>query len=159
MGDHFTSKDEAIQYYKSQFKFLEDKPDWLVESMIEFCIKYPNYTEYISVEKKIKNKIELTDYERETYGGLDWINKLNSYKKNEIIPDLVNVKKEGEYEDIIKDEKARDKLNKYNLEFGKSLEPSKEVKIKLSYKDGTCILKGDVEELNKGVNNWSIEKE
>jgi len=30
MGDYFTSKDEAIQYYKSNYKNLEDNPTgWL----------------------------------------------------------------------------------------------------------------------------------
>ena len=54
MGDYFTSKDEAIQYYKSNYKNLEDKPDWLVDSLIEFVCKYPSYREYIDVEHKIK---------------------------------------------------------------------------------------------------------
>jgi hypothetical protein len=82
MGDTFTSKDEAIQYYKSNFKNLEDKPDWLVDSLIEFVCKYPNYREYIDVEHKIKNNLELSDYEKRIYGELDWKKKLTTYKKN-----------------------------------------------------------------------------
>ena len=71
MGDYFTSKDEAIQYYKSNYKNLEDKPDWLVDSLIDFCIKYPDYKEYIDVEHKIKSNIELSDYEKRIYGDPD----------------------------------------------------------------------------------------
>ena len=78
MGDYFSTKEEAIAFYKSNFKNLEDKPDWLVESIIDFCIKYPDYKEYISVEHKIKSNIELSEYEKKTYGDLERTNEKRS---------------------------------------------------------------------------------
>lgn len=160
MGDYFTTKDEAVSFYKSNFKNLEDKPDWLVEAMIEFCIKYPDYKEYVCVENKIKNNIELNEYEKNTYGELSWEHKTRKYEKNEVIYDAVDIKEQGEYDDIARDEKAREKLNKYNLDFGKSLEPSKEVVIKMSNKDETTVFKALVDDLNEGIiNKWTIEKE
>jgi len=159
MGDTFTSKDEAIQYYKSNFKNLEDKPDWLVDSLIEFVCKYPNYREYIDVEHKIKNDIELSDYEKRIYGDLDWKKKLTSYKKNEIINDSVSILDKGCYDDL-KDPLVRDKLNKYGLDFGQLLEPSPFVKIKMTSKDETATFKAPVEDLNRGIHNtWTVKKE
>jgi hypothetical protein len=159
MGDYFTTKDEAVKFYKSNFKELEDKPDWMVESLIDFCVKYPNYKEYIQVEHKVKNNIELNSYEKRVYGDLDWENKLTNYKKNEIIYDRVDIKDKGEYDDLARDDEAREKLNKYNLEFGKNMEPLEEVTIKMSTKDETCVFKAKVDELNQGINNWTVESE
>ena len=159
MGDYFTSKDEAIQYYKSNYKNLEDKPDWLVDSLIDFCIKYPDYKEYIDVEHKIKSNIELSDYEKRIYGELDWKKKLTSYKKNEIINDSVSILDTGEYDDL-KDPMVREKMNKYGLDFGQLLEPSPYVKIKMTSKDETTTFKAPVEDLNRGIQNtWTVKKE
>ena len=159
MGDTFTSKDEAIQYYKSNFKNLEDKPDWLVDSLIEFVCKYPNYREYIDVEHKIKNNLELSDYEKRIYGDLDWKKKLTSHKKNEIINDSVDILDAGEYDDL-KDPLVREKMNKYGLDFGQLLEPSPFVKIKMNSKDETATFKAPVEDLNRGIHNtWTVKKE
>jgi hypothetical protein len=157
-GDYFSSKNEAIQYYKSNYKNLEDKPDWLIEALIEFSIKYPNYKEYIEVEHKIKNKIELTEYEIKKYGSLSWEKKTKTYKKDQIIKDAVDIKDVGTYDDIARDPVAREKMNKYNLDFGESLEPDKEVKIKLNTDDGEYLIKAEVEKLNKGINEFEIEK-
>lgn len=160
MGDYFSTKEEAVAFYKSNFKNLEDKPDWLIESIIDFCIKYPDYKEYIGVEHKIKSNIELNEYEKKTYGDLDWNKKLTTYKKNEIINDMVDIKEQGEYDDIARDPVAREKLNKYNIDFGESLKPSEDVHIKLVSKDETIILKANVEDLNSGIRDkWIIEKE
>jgi hypothetical protein len=124
-GDYFATRDEAISFYKSNFKNLEDKPDWLVDSMIDFAIRYPRYNEYIEVERKVKNHIPLTEYEKKEYGELDWDKKLRSYKKNEIIPDMVDIMEQGEYLDIGRDTVARESMNKYGLDFGKQLEPDR----------------------------------
>ena len=156
--DYFTSKDEAIQYYKSNFKNLEDKPDWLIDAMIEFCIKYPNYKEYITVEHKVKNNIKLTDYENEIYGGLSWEKKSKTYKQDQIIEGAVDIKAKGEYEDIARDPIAREKYNKYNLDFGQTLEPDKEVKIKLNTDNGEYLVKAEVEKLNNGIRDFEVEK-
>jgi hypothetical protein len=157
-GDYFSSKNEAIQYYKSNYTNLEDKPDWLIESLIEFSIKYPNYKEYIEVEHKIKNKIELTEYEIKKYGDLSWEKKTKTYKKDQIIKDAIDINDVGTYDDIARDPVAREKMNKYNLDFGEQLEPEKEVKIKLTTDDGEYIVKAEVEKLNNGVREFEIEK-
>lgn len=157
-GEYFSSKKEAIEYYKSNFKNLEDKPDWLIESIIDFSIKYPNYKEYIEVEHKIKNNIKLTDYENKTYGELSWEKKSKTYKKDEVIKGAVDIKDVGTYEDIARDPVAREKMNKYNLDFGETLEPDKEVKIKLTTDDGEYLFKAEVEKLNQGIQEYEIEK-
>jgi hypothetical protein len=157
-GEYFGSKKEAIEFYKNNFKNLEDKPDWLIESIIDFSIKYPNYKEYLEVEHKIKNNIKLTDYEKRIYGDLSWDKKSKTYKKDEVIKGAVDIKNEGEYEDIARDPVARKKMNKYNLDFGETLEPEKEVKIKLTTDDGEYLFKAEVEKLNKGINEYEIEK-
>jgi hypothetical protein len=159
MGDYFTTKDEAIQCYKSNYKNLEDKPDWLVDSLIDFCIRYPDYKEYIEVEHKIKSNIELSDYEKRIYGELDWKKKLTTYKKNEIINDSVDILDAGEYDDL-KDPQVREKMNKYGLDFGQLLEPSPYVKIKMTSKDETTTFTAPVEDLNRGIHStWTIEEE
>jgi hypothetical protein len=157
-GEYFSSKKEAIEYYKNNFKNLEDKPDWLIESIIDFSIKYPNYKEYIEVENKVKNNIKLTDYENKKYGDLDWTKKTNTYKKNQLIKGAVDIKDKGDYDDIARDPIAREKYNKYNLDFGETLEPDKEVKIKLTTDDGEYLFKAEVEKLNQGIQDYEIEK-
>ena len=157
-GDYFASTKEAIDYYKSLFKQLEDKPDWLVETLIEFSIKYPNYKEYIEVENKIKNNIKLTDYENEKYGDLSWETKMTHYKKDQIIKDAIDIKDEGQYDDIARDPEARKKLNKYGLDFGELLEPDKDVTIKLNTDDGSYLVKGNIEELNNGNKKFNVIK-
>jgi hypothetical protein len=97
---------------------------------------------------------------KKTYGELEWEQKSKTYKKNEVIYDAVDIKDYGEYDDIVRDPIAREKLNKYNLDFGKSLEPSKEVRIKMSNKDETTVFKALVDDLNEGIRDkWTIEKE
>ena len=157
-GDFFSSKKEAVEYYKANFKNLEDKPDWMIESIIDFSIKYPNYKEYIEVERKVKNKIKLSDYENEKYGDLSWESKTIKYKKDQIIEGAVDILKKGEYDDIARDPVVREKYNKYGLDFGQNLEPDKEVTIKLNTDDGSYFVKGDIQKLNNGVPDFNIVK-
>ena len=159
-GDYFTTKEEAVSFYKSNFKNLEDKPDWMVEAMIDFCIRYPCYNEYIEVERKAKNNIPLSDYETSQYGSLDWDKRLRTYKRNEIIDDMVDIKDQGQYDDLVHDSCAREKLNKYGLDFGQSLEPSDHVTIKLTNKNETVVFKAPVHDLNQGIHSTgTFEKE
>ncbi len=92
---------------------------------------------------------------------LDWIKKLTSHKKNEIINDSVDILDAGEY-DNLKDPQVREKMKKYGLDFGQLLEPSPYVKIKMTSKDETISLtfKAPVEDLNNGIQNtWTVKKE
>jgi hypothetical protein len=156
--EYFTTKKEAIEYYKGTIKNLEDKPDWLIETMIDFSIKYPNYKEYITVENKVKNNIKLTDYEQEKYGSLSWDSKMTHYKKDQIIEGAIDIKAKGEYDDIARDPVAREKYNKYGLVFSENLEPDKEVKIKLNTDKGSYMVSAEVEKLNNGIKDLKVEK-
>jgi hypothetical protein len=157
-GDYFGSKKEAIEYYRTNFKNLEDKPEWLIESIIDFSIKYPNYKEYLEVEKKIKNNIKLSEYEKTKYGELSWEKKMTEYKKDQVIFGAVDIKAKGEYDDIARDPTVREKYNKYNLDFGEALQPDKEVTIKLNTDDGSYFVKAEVEKLNNGIKDFTISK-
>lgn len=150
-GDHFSTREEAISFYKSSFKNLEDKPDWMIESMIDFCIKYPRYHEYIEVERKVKESIPLTDYENETYGSLSWDKQLKQYMKNEVLHDMVKIVNKGEYDDLARDSQALERMNKYGLDIAKGLEPLDHVTIKMSSKDETVTISAPVVDLNQGI--------
>jgi hypothetical protein len=152
--DTFVNKQEAIDYYKSNFKNLEDKPDWLVETMIEFSIKYPDYSEYVAVENKILNKQPLTDYEQEKYGSLEWVPKTTQYRKNQVIRDAVDILEHGQYPDIARDPVARETMNKYGLDFGTLEKPSPEVTIKMACDEGSYLVKALVEDLNNGIHKF-----
>jgi hypothetical protein len=150
-GDHFATREEAIGFYKSNFKNLEDKPDWMIEAMIDFCIKYPLYHEYIEVERKVKESIPLSDHEMEKYGSLSWDKQLKQYMKNEVLHDMVSIHNPGEYDDLAHDTVALDRMNKYGLDIAKSLEPLDHVTIKMSTKDETVTMTAPVVDLNNGV--------
>ena len=137
-GDYFADKQEAIAYYKANEKNLEDKPDWLIECIIDFAIQYPNYKEYCEVEARIKNGQELTQKQKKKYGNLKWDRDTQDYEKNQVIPDTVDIKPKGEYEDLT-DPEVREKYNKYGLDFGKSLPPSDKLKFRMNMKDGKTI--------------------
>lgn len=158
-GDHFATREEAIGFYKSSFKNLEDKPDWMIESMIDFCIKYPLYHEYIEVERKVKESIPLSDYENETYGSLSWDKQLKQYMKNEVLHDMVTIVNKGEYDDLSHDGEALERMNKYGLDIAKGLEPLDHVTIKMSTKDETVTMTAPVDELNEcNYSNIKIDR-
>ena len=135
-GDYFADKQEAIEYYKAHEKNLEDKPDWLIECIIDFAIQYPNYKEYCEVEARIKNGQELTQKQKKKYGNLKWDRDTEDYKDGQVVPDTVEIHQKGEYEDIAKDPEVREKYNKYGLDFGKQFEPSDELVFRKKTKDG-----------------------
>jgi hypothetical protein len=137
MGDYFKDKAEAIEYYKNNEKNFEDKPDWLIECIIDFAIQYPNYKEYCEVEAKVKNGVELTEEEKKKYGHLKWDKEYDEFQDGDVIVDSVDIKEKGEYDDIANDPVAREKYNKYNLQFGEQLEPSDKIKLRLKTTDNT----------------------
>jgi hypothetical protein len=150
-GDHFTTREEAIGFYKSSFKNLENKPDWMIEAMIDFCIKYPLYHEYIEVERKVKDSIALSDYEMEKYGSLSWDKQLKQYMKNEVLHDMVTIVNQGEYDDLVHDGEALERMNKYGLDIAKGLEPLDNVTIKMTTKDEIVTMTAPVVDLNQGI--------
>ena len=134
-GEYFKDKDEAIQFYKNNEPELQDKPEWLIEAMIDFSIQYPNYKEYCEVESKVKNGQALTAKQKKKYGHLQWDKQYTEYKKGDVLYDSVDIKEEGTYDDIARDPIAREKYNKYNLEFGEKMKPDENVKLRLKSKD------------------------
>jgi hypothetical protein len=135
-GDYFADKKEAIEYYKTHEKNLEDKPDWLIECIIDFAIQYPNYKEYCEVEARVKNGQELTQKQKKKYGSLKWDRDTEDYKDGQVLPDTVEVKEPGAFDDLT-DHEVREKYNKYNLDFGKQLEPSEDLVFRKKALDGT----------------------
>jgi len=160
-GDYFADKKEAVAFYKANEKNLEDKPDWLIECIIDFAIQYPNYKEYCEVEARIKNGQELTQKQKKKYGNLKWDRDSQDYKKDEILPDTVEVKAKGEYDDIANDPEAREKYNKYGLEWGKSLPPSDKLKFVMETDEGTVEAIADTETVQKNglrKEDWEFKK-
>lgn len=150
-GEYFADKKEAIEYYKAHEKNLEDKPDWLIECIIDFAMQYPNYKEYCEVEARIKNGQELTQKQKKKYGNLKWDRDTVDYKDGQILNDTVDIKEKGEYEDLARDPKAFEKYNKYGLEAGVSLPPDEVVKIRMEQKDGSVVeAKAKVQDIQKG---------
>ena len=163
-GDYFKDKAEAVEYYKNNQEELKDKPDWLIECVIDFARQYPNYKEYCEVETKIKNGEELTSKQKKKYGHLKWETKDKAYKKNEVLFNNVDIKQKGEYEDIVNDTEARAKMNKYNLDFGEQMKPDEHVKLRLKTEEGEFEAKASIEQLNKDDDygqkkeNWDIKR-
>lgn len=160
-GDYFADKKEAVAFYKANEKNLEDKPDWLIECIIDFAIQYPNYKEYCEVEARIKNGQELTQKQKKKYGNLKWDRDSQDYRKDEILTDTVEVKAKGEYEDIANDPEAREKYNKYGLEWGKSLPPSDKLKFVMETEEGTVEAIADTETVQKNglrKEDWEFKK-
>lgn len=161
-GEYFTDKKEAIEYYKTHEKNFEDKPDWLIECIIDFAIQYPNYKEYCEVEARIKNGQELTQKQKKKYGNLKWERDTNDYAAGTVLPDTVEIQEKGKYECVATDPEIREKYNKYGLDFGKQYEPSDKLKFRQHHKDGThtdaeADLK-TVQENGLRREDWSFKK-
>ena len=142
-GNYFKDKAEAIEFYKNSEENLKDKPDWMIECIIDFAIQYPNYKEYCEVEAKVKRGEKLTARQEKKYGHLKWEKEMTEYKEGDIIHDAVECHPEGTYEDIARDPVAREKFNKFNLDFGEALKPDTKVGIVFTDKDGEKV-KGEV---------------
>lgn len=138
-GAYFKDKAEAVEFYRNSEENLKDKPDWLIECIIDFAIQHPNYKEYLECESRINNGEELTAKQKKKYGHLKWDAKHNTYKDGEVIPGRVEINEEGTYDNIAIDPVAREKMNKYGLDFGEHLPPDDTVKIRVKQADGTEI--------------------
>ena len=136
-GAYFKDKAEAVEFYRNSEENLKDKPDWLIECIIDFAIQYPNYKEYLECESRVKNGEELTAKQKKKYGNLKWEKTHKTYKKDEVIPDCVDIMEAGTYDNIATDPVAREKMNKYGLEFPEVQAPSDRVQIKVTQPDGT----------------------
>jgi len=161
-GDYFKDKAEAVEFYKNNTDSLKDKPDWLIEAVIDFACQYPNYKEYLEVESKVANGEELTAKQKKKYGHLSWEQQTTKYKKDQVLYDNIEINQKGEYDDIVNDTEARAKMNKYNLDFGEQHKPDENVKLRLKTRDGEYEAIANVEELNNnGISNretWDIKE-
>ena len=158
-GDYFKDKSEAVEYYKNNTESLKDKPDWLIECVIDFACQFPNYKEYCEVEEKVKQGKELNAKQKKKYGHLKWETKDRAYKKNDVLYDNVDVKQKGEYDDIVNDTPERAKMNKYNLDFGEQLKPDENVTLRLKTPDGEYEATASVEQLNRDAGEEGMVKE
>lgn len=160
-GQYFKDKEEAIAYYRANEENLHDKPDWLIECIIDFARQFPNYGEYCDVEARVKNGQELTAKQKKKYGHLKWEKETTDYKDGQVIPDSVEVKAEGEYEDIARDPEAREKYNKYGLEFPENMPESDRMELRADLGDGKFVkVSGDTETIKKdplNAESWDIE--
>ena len=64
---NFSSKEEAIEFYRQEEPSLNGMPDYLIECLINFSKKYDNYDEYLAVERKVQNNKPLTKKEQKKY--------------------------------------------------------------------------------------------
>jgi len=111
----------------------------MIECIIDFAIQYPNYKEYCEVEAKIKNGEKLTARQEKKYGHLSWEKTMTEYKDGEVINDAVECHAAGTYDDIARDPVAREKYNKFNLDFGESLKPDTKVGIVFETDKGDMV--------------------
>lgn len=138
-GSYFKDKQEAVDFYRNSEENLKDKPDWLVECIIDFAIQYPNYKEYLECEARVKNGEELTAKQKKKYGNLKWDATHTTYKDGDVLSGHVDVNDKGSYDNEAVDPVAREKLNKYGLDFGEALPPSDKVRITVRQEDGTEV--------------------
>ena len=109
-GDYFANKAEAIAYYKEHEENFKDKPDWLIECIIDFAIQYPNYKEYCEVEAKVKSGQELTAKQKKKYGNLKWEKEMTEYEDGQVLKDHVAINEAGTYPDIVNDKEEFEKI-------------------------------------------------
>lgn len=146
-GEYFKDKEEAIAYY-GQLENLKDKPAWMIECIIDFARKYPNYKEYCEVEAKVANGQKLTEKQAKKYGHLEWEKQYTDYKNGEVIDDSVEYNEAGTYADIVNDTEEREKMNLYNLTFAENEEPDENIKLRLQTAAGEYEAVANVKEFN-----------
>jgi len=160
-GNYFKDKQEAVEFYKNSEENLKDKPEWMIECMIDFACQYPNYKEYLEVEGKVKNGEELTAKQKKKYGHMKWESEWTQYEDGQVIEDAFDVKLKGDYEDLT-DPEQREKLNKYNLEFGESLKPDDHVTLRMKTEDGKEMegkaLIADLNEHGNDPEHWTFKE-
>ena len=142
-GDYFANKAEAIAYYKEHQENFKDKPDWLIECIIDFAIQYPNYKEYCEVEAKVKAGQELTAKQKKKYGNLKWEKEMTEYEEGQVLKDHVTIQEPGTFPDIVNDKEEFEKINKYGLTFNEEAkkvgDPNAPVEIEFKDADGKPI--------------------
>lgn len=166
-GQYFKDKQEAISFYRAKEDNLKDKPEWMIECLLDFATQYPNYKEYCEVEAKVKEGKKLTVKQNKKYGHLKWDKKETTYKHGEILMQNIDLNPEGTFEDIVHDKEVREKYNKYNLEFPETLPPSDTMKFEIKTAEGECFhatapMATVKEECDKGdmkPETWEIEKQ
>ena len=136
-GAYFKDKAEAVRFYRQNEENLKDQEDWVIECIIDFAIQYPNYKEYLECESRILKGEELTAKQKKKYGNIKWGATHKTWKDGEVIPGLVEMQGEGTYDNIATDPVAREKMNKYGLDFGVQLPPDDKVSINIRQADGT----------------------
>ena len=78
----------------------------------------------------------------------------NTYKDGEVLRDHVEVQAEGTYDNIATDPVAREKMNKYGLDFGEQQPPDDHVRMTVQQPDGTHVTgKAPVSD----PTNWELE--
>ena len=145
---NFSSKEEAIEFYRQEEPSLNGMPDYLIECLINFSKKYDNYDEYLAVERKVQNNKPLTKKEQKKYGHLKFEKVHVTHPQNAVIRDHVTTQKAGEFDDIGTKE-GFEKHNKYNLNYNEPEEPLDTVKFQ--FKDektgDTVIVEKSIEEI------------
>lgn len=162
---NFSSRDEAIQYYRQEEESLKDMPDYLIGVLIDFSKKYDNYDEYLAVEEKVQNNKPLTKREQKKYGHLSFEKVHVTHPKNAVIHDHITTQDEGHFDDLRKEE-VFEKYNKYGIDFPKTEEPNDTVKFEL--KDEVThervIIEKSIDEIRNNPddtfksNTWDIKE-
>lgn len=145
----FTTKEEAIEYYRQEEPALNDMPDYLIGCILDFSRKYDNYDEYIAVEHKVQNNKPLTKKEQKKYGHLKFEKVHASHAKNAIINDHITTQEAGDFIDIGTKE-GFEKHNKYNLTYMEPQKPPENVKFQFKDKKtgDSVIVEKSIKELN-----------
>ena len=129
---NFSSRDEAIQFYRGEEEALKDMPDYLIGCLIDFSRKYENYDEYAIVEAKVLGSKPLTKKEQKKYGHLTFDKKVHvTHPKNAVLHDMISTQHKGDFDDLSIKENF-DKMNKYGLNFAEKQEPPESVKFKFT---------------------------
>jgi len=147
---NFSSREEAIEFYRSEEKSLSGMPDYLIGCLIDFSKKYDNYDEYLVIENKVQQGKPLSKKEQKKYGHLTFDKIHVTHKKNAVINDHITTQEAGEFEDITTKE-GFEKVNKYGLTYAEKQEPNDTVKFQFKdKKTGDFIMaEKSIEEINK----------
>lgn len=147
---NFSSKEEAIEFYRQEEPSLHGMPDYLIGCLIDFSKKYDNYDEYLVVENKVQNNKTLTKKEQKKYGHLKFDKVHVTHPKNAVINDHITTHKAGEFEDIGTKE-GFEKVNKYGLTYSEKQEPNKTVKFQFKdKKTGDFVMaERSIEDINQ----------
>jgi hypothetical protein len=145
----FTSKEEAIEFYRHEEPSLRDMPDYLIGCILDFSRKYDNYDEYVAVEHKMQTGKPLTKKEQKKYGHLKFEKVHLDHPKGTILHDHITVQEAGTFDDIGTKE-GFEKYNKYGLTYNEPQEAPDTVKFKFQDKatGDSVIVEKSIDELN-----------